>query len=516
VLPSSRLVDGSAAPHTGGAVEIEEDPGAGAATVLEDEVAVEQDGFDLSEETVVAVEVGPPALHHADVRFGEVVDDLHEPVGRGDEIGVEDGDEFALGGFEAGVECPGLIAVAVGAVNVDDGVAESGVAFDDSARDLDGFVGGVVEDLNFELAGGVVHLATGFDETVDDELLIKDGELDGDQGQFGEVRRRFLRGILLMLVVEIDKLITVDAVEGEHDHYGEIGNQQEGIEAVPAIEMLEGLVAIMGAEVVLEAVGAGQPEGEVAGGVYEDGRGHLQRGWGQVNQVRASSIKVKDDCKGRAHPAGRVAGNGGEFPWPSMVGGSNRPDSVKFGNRRWKGADFVSDATAQEQAKPKGLKTKVRHEMREMVLIAVYLALFFVAFATQKMFLLHQFGGAVFTYGSALVKALVLAKVILIGQIMGLGKRWEHRPLIVSSVSKAFWYTLLVAAFDVLEDVVRSLIHGEGVTAVFQKMGSNSRYELTIMSVTTFCLFIPFFALMETRRVLGEEEFEHLFLRRKG
>ena len=69
-----------ATPHAGGAVEVEEDAGAGAAAVLEDEVAVEEDGFDLGEEAVVAVEVRPAGLHHADAGLGEVVDDLHEPV----------------------------------------------------------------------------------------------------------------------------------------------------------------------------------------------------------------------------------------------------------------------------------------------------------------------------------------------------------------------------------------------------------------------------------------------------
>ena len=55
-----------AAPHACGAVEVEVDAGAGAAAVLEDEVAVEEDGLDLREEAVVAVEVRPAGLHHAD------------------------------------------------------------------------------------------------------------------------------------------------------------------------------------------------------------------------------------------------------------------------------------------------------------------------------------------------------------------------------------------------------------------------------------------------------------------
>ena len=50
------------------------------AAVLEHKVPVEQDGFDLRQEAVVAVQVRPARLHHADLRLGEVMDHLHQPV----------------------------------------------------------------------------------------------------------------------------------------------------------------------------------------------------------------------------------------------------------------------------------------------------------------------------------------------------------------------------------------------------------------------------------------------------
>ncbi len=180
VLPAAAIGDGLAAPHAGGAVEVEVLAGAGAGAVLQNKVPVEQDGLDLGQHAVVAVEVGPAGLHHADLGLGEVMDDLHEPVGRRHKVGVEDGDELAFGDLEAGIERAGFEAVTVGAVNVDDGVAEGGVAVDDGRGDVCGFVGGVVEDLDFELFARILHGADGFDEAVDDELLVEDGQLDGD------------------------------------------------------------------------------------------------------------------------------------------------------------------------------------------------------------------------------------------------------------------------------------------------------------------------------------------------
>ena len=176
VLPAASLVDDAAAPDACGAVEVKEEAGAGARAVLEDEVAVEEDGFDLGEEAVVAVEVSPAGLHHADSRLGEVVDGAQEPIGAGDEVGVEDGDEFAGGGFEAFLECAGFESAAVGPVQVNDVVAESAVAVDDELGDLLGFVGGVVEGLDFEQVAGVFEAAGGVNEAIDNELLVVDGE----------------------------------------------------------------------------------------------------------------------------------------------------------------------------------------------------------------------------------------------------------------------------------------------------------------------------------------------------
>jgi hypothetical protein len=163
VLPATAVADGLDAPHACGAVEVEEVAGAIASAVFDDKVAVEEDRFDLSEDTVVAIEVGPAGLDHSDFRLSEVMDDLHEPVRGWNEIGVEDGDELTLGEVEAGVEGTGFVAMAVGAMDVLDGVAESGVAGDDGRRDLLSFVGGVVEDLDFEPVLWVLHGADGFD-----------------------------------------------------------------------------------------------------------------------------------------------------------------------------------------------------------------------------------------------------------------------------------------------------------------------------------------------------------------
>src|SRR6266850_3513098 len=57
VLPAAGIVDGFAAPHASGAVEIEKSAAAGARAMLDNEMAVEKNGLNVGEQGVVAVEV---------------------------------------------------------------------------------------------------------------------------------------------------------------------------------------------------------------------------------------------------------------------------------------------------------------------------------------------------------------------------------------------------------------------------------------------------------------------------
>ena len=85
--------------------------------------------------------MGPARLHHADLRLGKVVNHLHEPVGRGHEVGVEDGDVLALGYLEARIQCSCLVAMAICPMDVDDGISQGCVAGNNAGSHLTGFVG---------------------------------------------------------------------------------------------------------------------------------------------------------------------------------------------------------------------------------------------------------------------------------------------------------------------------------------------------------------------------------------
>ena len=157
-----------------------------------------------------------------------------------------------------------------------------------------------------------------------------------------------------------------------------------------------------------------------------------------------------------------------------------------------------------------GLKQKAIHELEEFAGISAYLAFFFCAIVAYSSLLLNQFHPSYFSYGAALINALVIAKIILIGEYARVGKKHETKPLFQSALYKAALFGLLVFVFHIIEEVIKVLWRGENVATAFHKIRMD---ELLARTLVVFCTFIPLFAFRELARVMGEERFRNLFFR---
>jgi hypothetical protein len=158
-------------------------------------------------------------------------------------------------------------------------------------------------------------------------------------------------------------------------------------------------------------------------------------------------------------------------------------------------------------------KQKVAREFEEFMAMFLYFAFFFCAIATYSMLLLNKFQISYFNYGAALINALVIAKVILIGEYVQLGKKHEAQPLLVSTLYKAFLFGLLVFGFHIVEEIIKRLLRGEHIAGAFHDMRID---DILARSVIIFCTFIPLFAFRELSRVLGKDKFRSLLFRSRA
>ena len=161
-----------------------------------------------------------------------------------------------------------------------------------------------------------------------------------------------------------------------------------------------------------------------------------------------------------------------------------------------------------ENSEKTGVKQKVAHEFEELGIITLYLAFFFCALATYDMLLLDRFHISYFAYGTALINALVIAKVILIGEAIHAGTRFEGKALLYSAIWKAFVFGLLVFAFHILEEMIKHLVDGKDLAGAFHNIRLD---DLMARTVIISCTFIPLFAFRELRRVMGQDNFRALF-----
>jgi hypothetical protein len=160
-----------------------------------------------------------------------------------------------------------------------------------------------------------------------------------------------------------------------------------------------------------------------------------------------------------------------------------------------------------------GWKQKIASELVEYWIAVVYLACFFGVFTWYRRFILAEYQISYAHYWVSVLEALVLAKLILIGNALRLARRFEDRPLIVPTLFKAMVFSLWVGLFTVLEHTIGGLLREQGLAGGFEELMSTGKYELLARSLVTFFAFIPFFAFKELERVLGVGKLRILFFR---
>lgn len=165
------------------------------------------------------------------------------------------------------------------------------------------------------------------------------------------------------------------------------------------------------------------------------------------------------------------------------------------------------------EEKKRTLKDKAAEEFRLMLLITAYLAAFFITFHIYRNLISRELGATTLRIGFAVVEALVIAKVILIGKAIGLGKSTSRRALAYATLRASVVYAFLVAIFAVLEHVIEGLVKGRTLAASVDAMLSQGIYEILARTLVLFVAFIPFFAIWELDRVLGEKKLFELFFR---
>jgi len=178
------------------------------------------------------------------------------------------------------------------------------------------------------------------------------------------------------------------------------------------------------------------------------------------------------------------------------------------------GAVLTEDMDMEHDAKVP-LKQRVLEEAKLYSIIAVYLWVFLGSFTLYRRLIIDETGAAYLHYGIALIEALVVAKVILIGKMFGLGRRFENEPLIVPVLYKTIVFGIFVLLFSVIERLVEGWFHKQGLLGGLRDIRDIGSYELGARVLMLIVAFIPFFAFAELGRVLGIDRLGTMFFSKR-
>jgi hypothetical protein len=163
-----------------------------------------------------------------------------------------------------------------------------------------------------------------------------------------------------------------------------------------------------------------------------------------------------------------------------------------------------------------GLRKRAYKEIRVFLLTALYLWILLGSFTVYRRLILAETGVSYLHYGIALIEALIIAKVILVGRLIGFSRRFEDQPLIVPVVYKSFFFGALVLLFGILEHLIEGWIHSRSGVSGLHQIVALGADELMARVLILMVALVPFFAFSEIGRVLGTRKLAAMFFQKPG
>ena len=164
-----------------------------------------------------------------------------------------------------------------------------------------------------------------------------------------------------------------------------------------------------------------------------------------------------------------------------------------------------------EHPPARSLKQRALDELKVYWVITLYLWLFLGCFMIYRWLVMEESGVTYLHFGFALIEAMIIAKVILIGRMFAFTRRYDDGPLALAVAYKCALFALLVMLFTVVEHLVVGWIHHQGLFGGLREFAEVGAYEVGARTLMLTVAFVPFFAFWELGRVLGMGKLAAMF-----
>src|SRR5579872_1922222 len=161
------------------------------------------------------------------------------------------------------------------------------------------------------------------------------------------------------------------------------------------------------------------------------------------------------------------------------------------------------------------LRERAIEEIKRFFYYTVSLTILFSIFNFYQRVLLNDFSNSTIPYGFSFIQALILAKIIMVADVAKSGERFSRQPLIFPVIYKTITFCFLLLIFTVIEHLILGIYQGKTVVMIFQEFMTKHLHVALARMVIMFYVFLLFFSVLETSRILGENKLFNLFFKNR-
>jgi hypothetical protein len=162
---------------------------------------------------------------------------------------------------------------------------------------------------------------------------------------------------------------------------------------------------------------------------------------------------------------------------------------------------------------PNTIGSKIVGELKELLQIALYI---YVCLGALLLYTASIAGASSVEFahlGYAAVKALVLAKFVLLGHWLHLGESRGTGRLIYSVIVQALALWILLILLSLLEQFIDGLVHGYSIAAAVSELRRNTLGRILAQSLILLLVLLPYVALRQLSAILGPGKLKQIFFR---
>lgn len=158
---------------------------------------------------------------------------------------------------------------------------------------------------------------------------------------------------------------------------------------------------------------------------------------------------------------------------------------------------------------------RIKKEVREILVTAMFFSTGFCLIILADRLAAEGSGIPVASFGRAIVGGLIVAKVLLLADLLPLVHAFPHKPLIHNIVWKTAIYVLASLVFRYAEPLIEELFRGAGAAAAHRlAIQQLVQPRFWASEIWVAVLLLIFVTMRELARVEGKERLRLIFLGR--